>query len=143
MRGAGLVGATQRKGYVPDAIGLVALMAMVAIMSAFIPPSKVPGPLWVAIYFAWAASALYVWHKVEGRWKRWPLIVVASMGGAVLWYVVTRAISRLVFGDGESELSKVFDLVVVLIMSPGITFIALAGWVRQLTQGKAAESSRP
>lgn len=133
----------QKKGYLPDAVGLVTLMAMIAIMAAFIPPSEVPGPLWIAIYFAWAAGALFVWHKVEVGWKRWLLIVASSIVGAGLWYVATRVVSHLTFGDGEPELSKTFDLVIALIISPGLTFIAIAGWARELMQGKSTRSSPP
>lgn len=126
--------ATQKKGYLVDAVGLIALMAMIAAMSFFVPPSEVPGPLWIAIYLAWAAGALFVWHKVEAGWKRWPLTVVCSIGGAALWYAATRAIAHVTFGDGEPELSKTFDLIVALILSPGLTFIAIVGWVRGLMQ---------
>src|SRR5437868_8558897 len=133
----------QKNSYLLDAIALVVLMVMVAIMAAFIPPSEVPGSLWIGIYFAWAAGALFVWHRVGAEWRRWPLIAASSMGGAALWYLATRTISHLIFGDGESELSKVFDIGVALILSPGLTFIAIAGWARGLMQRKSGRSSSP
>ncbi|WP_155640918.1 hypothetical protein [Burkholderia pseudomultivorans] len=128
----------QRSRYFPDAMGLLVLMILVAILSIFISASEISRPLWVPIYAAWAASAIFIWRKVEPGTKPWLMIGLCSIGGALLWYVVTRTASHWIFGATESELSKVFDLLVALILSPGLTFVAIAGWVRAVirrTQG--------
>lgn len=119
-----------RSLYFPDAIGLFVLIMLVAILAAFVSASEISRPLWIAIYTAWAVSTIFIWHKVESEKNRWLLIGLASIGGAVLWYAVTRAISRLIFGDAGSELSKVIDSLIALILSPGLTFVAIAGWFR-------------
>ena len=120
----------QRSWYFPDAIGLFVLMMLVAILAAFVSASEIPRLLWIPIYAAWAVGAIFVWRKVESEKNRWLLIGLSSIGGAVLWYAATRAISRLIFGGAESELSKVIDLLIALILSPGLTFVAIAGWAR-------------
>ena len=124
--------AVQRSRYWPDIIGLITLMVLVAITSTFIPESEVPRLLWIPIYAAWAVGAMFVWRRVEAN--QWPTIGLSSVGGAVLWYVVTRAISRWTFGTADSELSKVFDLLIALIVSPGLTFVAIAGWMREFAR---------
>lgn len=128
---------------IPDAIGLMIMMPMIAIIAAFISPDNIPRPLWIAIYLAWAASAIFVWHKYIVKWERWPLVAAYSIGGAIIWYGATRFISYLIFGNEEPELSKIFDLVVALIISPGLTFIAIAGWIRGLIQKKLTQSVPP
>lgn len=132
----------QNKHYLPDVIGLLALLVMVFAMSIFVPSSKVSGVLWIAIYLGWAATALFVWYKMDAYRNKWLSIVGLSVGGAALWCAATRAISYLSFGAGEPALSKVFDLVIVLMMSPGLTFIALAGWVRELIKIKRRECQK-
>lgn len=124
------------KKYIPDIAGLLTLLVMGWVMSILVELSKVPGPLWIAIYFGWAATALFVWYKMDSYKNNWLTIAGFSIGGAVLWYAVTRMASHFVFGAGESTLSKIFDLAIALMMAPGLTFIALAGWVRQLIQQK-------
>jgi hypothetical protein len=129
--------------YLLDTIALAVLTVMIAIVAAFVPPFKVPKPLWIGIYFAWAAGALFFWYKVEICRKRWFLIAASSVGGAVFWYLTTRAISRFIFGDGESEPSKAFDIIVALIISPGLTLIAIAGGLRESIQRKLTRSLPP
>lgn len=126
----------QRSRYFPDAIGLLVLMILVAILSTFVSASEISRPLSVPIYAAWAASAIFAWRKVEPEAKSWLRIGLCSIGGALLWYAVTRTASHRIFGATESELSKVFDLLIALILSPGLTFVAITGWVRALIRRK-------
>lgn len=122
--------------YFPDAIGLFILMILVAVLATFIPASEIPRIFWVPIYAVWAVGAIFVWRMIEAVNHRWILSILSSIGGALLWYVTTRAISHLTFGSEEPALSKVIDVLIALIISPGITFIAIAGWVRSLVQRK-------
>ncbi len=122
--------------YIADAVGLFALMVLVVILQTFVSPANIATPLWIPIYLVWAVCAIFVWHKPAAVWRRWGLIGTLSMGGAVLWYVVTRGIAHMVFAIDESDLSKAIDIAVALILSPGITFIAIAGYVRELSQRK-------
>lgn len=126
----------QRNRYFADVTGLIVLVILVAILSVFVPSSDIPRPLWVPIYAAWAVYAIYIWRKVEPETKPWLLIGLYSAGGAAVWYAVTRAISRWIFGAAEPELSKGFDLFVALMCSPGLTFVAIAGWARSLVRRK-------
>lgn len=128
--------AMKKSRYVADSVGLVVLMALVAILSSFVSTSEVPRLLWIPIYAAWAVGAIFVWHQVESTNNRWTVISLSSIGGAVLWYFITRVISRWVFGDAESELSKIIDLLIALVLSPGLTFVAIAGWAREFTRSE-------
>ncbi|WP_334052771.1 hypothetical protein [Burkholderia cepacia] len=129
--------AMQRSRYFPDAMGLLVLMIQVTILATFVSASQISRPLWVPIYVAWAASAIFVWRKVEAETKPWLMTGLCSIGGAVLWFAVTRTVSHWIFGATESELSKVFDVLVALILSPGLTFVAIAGWVRAVIRRKS------
>ncbi|WP_174929790.1 hypothetical protein [Burkholderia lata] len=126
----------QRIRYLPDITGLIVQAVLVAVLSMFVPPAEIPRPLWVPIYAAWAVCAIFIWRKVEPTNKPWLLIGLYSVGGAAIWYAVTRAISRWIFGSVEAELSQVFDLLVALAISPGLTFVAIAGWARALIRRK-------
>ncbi len=126
----------QKNRYFADATGLIVLVILVAILSVFVPSSDIRRPLWIPIYAAWAVSAIYIWRKVEPETKPWLLIGLCSAGGAAVWYAVMRATSRWIFGADEAELSKVFDLLVALMCSPGLTFVAIAGWARSLVRRK-------
>jgi hypothetical protein len=126
---------------IPDAIGLAVLLVLVASIAFLTPDTKVPRLLWIGIYLMWAASAVFVWNKFDGGWRRWPLVAVASVAGAVAWYFVTREISGLIFRGDEPQLSKVFDVAIALMASPGITFIAIAGWARASLIQKASRGT--
>ncbi|NHV26857.1 hypothetical protein [Burkholderia sp. D-99] len=128
--------AMHKNRHFPDVIGLFVLVILVAILSAFVPASEIPPSLWVPICAAWAVSAIFMWRKVGPETKPWRLIGLYSVGGAVVWYAATRAISRWTFGTDEAELSKVVDLLLALILSPGLTFVAIAGWVRAFIRQK-------
>lgn len=125
-----------RKRRYSDAIGLIVLMIMVGVLATFVSSSDIYKPFWIPIYVAWAAGALFLWRKFDALIMRPELIAALSLGGALLWYLVMRGVAYLVFSSEEPELSRVFDLIVTLILSPGITFIALAGYVRELVYKK-------
>jgi len=56
--------AMHKNRYFPDVIGLLVLVILVAILSAFVPASEIPPSLWVPICAAWAVSAIFMWRKV-------------------------------------------------------------------------------
>lgn len=126
----------QKSKFVVDSVGLVVLMALVAILSSFVSTSEVARLLWIPIYAAWAVSAVFIWRQVESTKNSWAVITLLSIGGALLWYFVTRYISRWIFGGAESELSKIIDLLIALILSPGLTFVAIAGWAREFMRSR-------
>jgi hypothetical protein len=131
----------QKMNYLADAIGLLTLMLMVVILAAFVSPSIVPTPLWIPIYLAWAVGALFAWYKLEIVRQNWSLAVASSVGVAILWYGASRGIAYMTFRSGEPGLSKVFDVIVTLILSPGLTFVAIAGYVRDLVHRKVTRQS--
>jgi hypothetical protein len=90
--------------------------------------------MWLFIYILWVVCAMFVWnHKLApGKPKEWLLLVIGSIVTAVLWFVLARFASKLVFIKDESELSRLFDLGVALMIAPGLASIALAGWIRCL-----------
>lgn len=124
--------------FMADAIGLAVLAVLVSLVSLFVPSVEVPEVLWAFIYVMWAACALFVWRhqKAPERATRWLLLAVASVIGAPIWYGVAVLVARLAFGSNEPELSKTFDILVTLIMAPGLTFIAITGWVRALVRAR-------
>lgn len=119
-----------------DVIALTVLAALVTVMSLFVPSSEVPGVLWVFIYVIWAACAYFIWHhrKAPESATRWLLLAILSVVGASLWFGMAALIAHLSFGSNEPGLSKTFDILVTLIIAPGLTFIALTGWVRALAR---------
>ena len=128
-----------------DFFGLTVLAALVALMSLYVPSSEVPGVLWVFIYMIWAAFAYFIWHhrRAPERAARWLILAALSVIGAALWFGMATLAAHLSFGSNEPGLSKVFDMTVTLIIAPGLTFIALAGWVRALVVMRKSRSAEP
>ncbi|MFJ2986827.1 hypothetical protein ACIPF8_03095 [Collimonas sp. NPDC087041] len=126
-------------------IGLVILAALMTLMSLYVPGSEVPGVFWVFIYVIWAAFAYFIWHhrKAPESATRWLILAALSVIGAALWFGIATLIAHLSFGGNEPGLSKIFDVTVALIIAPGLTFIALAGWVRALVVIRKTRSAKP
>jgi tellurite resistance protein TehA-like permease len=115
-----------------DMIGLLALTALIGLVSLFVPASAVPLLMWLCIYLAWMGSALFIWYhrKAPDRPQAWLVLSLCSVAGVPVWHVISAAL--ISFGGNEHGLAKTFDLIVTLIFSPGLTFIAVTGWIRAL-----------
>lgn len=118
-----------------DMIGLIALAALVGLVSFFVPGSDVPLMMWMFVYIMWGVCALFIWHRRRAPTKpqTWLVLALCSVVGAPIWYGVAALAAFMFFDGSELGLSKTFDLIMTLIFAPGLTFIALTGWIRALT----------
>lgn len=115
-------------------VGVAIGAVPIAVISLFVPNAEVPKPTWFFAFVLWVACALFAWnHKLAPVKPRgWLLMSLASIPAAGLWFGIARGASHLVFGEGESGLSAFFDVGVALMLAPGLTSIAFAGWARTL-----------
>jgi hypothetical protein len=116
-----------------DMIGLIALAGLIGLASVFMPASAVPLVMWVLIYLVWMMGALFIWYhrKAPDRPQTWFVLSLCSVVGVPIGHGIA-TLAALPFGASDPALAKTFDLIITLMFSPGLTFIAVAGWVRAL-----------
>ena len=116
-----------------DMISLAILAIVTGFMSFFVPNSFIPLPMWLFIYIFWATCALFVWHHPNApkHSQKWLLIAFYSLIGAPFWFGLVSIAAHVFFPSGEPTLSKTFDIVATMLLTPGLTLIALIGWVRK------------
>lgn len=116
-----------------DVFGLVLLAAMTLIASLFVPSVQVPSIAWAFIYPIVSAAALFVWHhpKAPKQPMKWLLLSLYSLIAAPLCFGFLALCARIFFTI-EPENSRLFDLAMTLIISPGFTIVAILGWLREL-----------
>jgi hypothetical protein len=88
----------------------------------------------IAFFFLISAiGALYVWHhpKAPETPAMWLRLALYSVVAAVLWFGLTRLGAHFMFID-EPPASRAFDLVVTVIIAPGLTITSAVGWIRAL-----------
>lgn len=119
--------------YIADAAGLLVLAVIMLIVSFFVSDSQMPGIAWPFIYSMEAVTALFVWHhhKAPKPPTKWLLLALYSVVAAALWFGLATLGARLTFVD-EPTASKAFDLMVTVVIAPGLTVVAVIGWIRTL-----------
>ena len=119
-----------------DVVGLVILAPLVALASLFVPETQMPKILWVFVYMIFCASALFVWHhpKAPQQKSKWLYLALLSVGSAMIWFGVVSLCSALFFQEAEPLLSKTINMLIAMAICPGLTLIALAGWMRCFIQ---------
>lgn len=118
-------------------VGLVVLAGLVAAIAAFVPDEQLRRPMWVFIYLAIAAAALFVWNHPEAPKAAmgWPHRAGASVLVAAALFALDGVIGlvrdpKLSFIDAMTSNGSSF--VLNFFVAPCLTFIALAGWARSL-----------
>jgi hypothetical protein len=116
-----------------DLVGLAVLAMLAFLVAVAKPGSQTPAEMWPFIYCGWAALAVFSWrHSHAPRTAaKWCLYALFSILIAALWYGLS-LLWRGALEGGEPSMSKTFDLVLLLIVSPGFTCIAIAGAVRAM-----------
>ena len=120
--------------YWADAVGLICLAAPVLLAVFLWPGLQVSAPEWVFIYLMEVACAIFVWHhdKAPKQPRKWLFYALCSVLAALLWLVYSRLGAGLFFWGSEPKGSQAFDFAVALLISPGLTIIAIIGSVRAL-----------
>lgn len=118
--------------YIADGIGLITLAAVVLMGSYSVPVEQISEVAWLFIYLMAAFSALFVWHhpKAPKQPRQWLLYSLYSVVAALLWVAYSRYGSSLLFESSEPTSSKYLDYAIAVIISPGLTIVALVGWMR-------------
>ena len=94
---------------------------------------------YIAIYVVFALMGLLIWrqaHAGKGE-PRWQFFAIGSVGLGIVFFICDIAIGRFVspelpFLTAAVQLRGAFGIATTLIVCPGVTFIALSGWVRSL-----------
>jgi hypothetical protein len=122
-----------RNLYLVDAIGLFLLLIFFLTISFFAPKLRLSGIEWPFFFLISAIGALYVWHhpKAPETPAMWLRLALYSVVAAVLWFGLTRLGAHFMFID-EPPASRAFDLVVTVIIAPGLTITSAVGWIRAL-----------
>jgi hypothetical protein len=102
---------------------------------------NVVGDYWAIVFLGWAVIGVYLWNRADVEPRSWLVIALESIVGAATWYVLMRLIAQMLRGDSEGEVSKLFDVVVALAISPGLTFVAICGWVQLQVARRIAGST--
>jgi len=94
------------------------------------------GPLFFPLYIAWCAIALYIWSSkfAINSFKEWSFIALFSVLWAAFWVLITYA--ELYITTRSIVIHMNFSIFISILAAaigcPGLTFIALAGCVREL-----------
>ncbi len=123
-----------------DIAGFKVLALLYALCLAVYPgvTTVAQDPLrFLAIFLPFALIALFVWHRPQAnsREPRWPVIAISSVGLGFLFFVCNIAIGHYL--DPELPLLTAavqargpWGFATTLVVCPGVTFLALAGWAR-------------
>lgn len=125
----------------PNLIGIIVLAVLTAALALLVPDEQVRHPIWVFVFFALAASAVFCWrHKEAPRTpSAWLYLALISILGAMLLFAAD-GIMGLVSNPSATFMEALTAngwFVVNFAVSPLGTFIALSGWARSVA------SSRP
>lgn len=129
-----------------DAVGLIVLtllIALVILISSFIPNVIIPWGYCVVVYLLWLVCSLFVWHRTKTPpqprvWLTWALYSVIF---APIWFGFAAVMEFLIdSAKGESTTSYI-DIAMALMVAPGSTFIFIAGWVRALKLKKGTNQN--
>lgn len=118
------------KRYLPNIGGLFFLLLLVSTLSRFCPQERISAGMWIAIYLVWAWCAIFIWKKADSTKYSSAHLCLLSIFFGIFWYILSRSFAYLVFGENEPESSKIYDLLIFLMITPGLTFIFFAGWIR-------------
>ena len=94
---------------------------------------------YIAIYVVFALMGLLIWrqaHAGQGE-PRWQYFAISSVGVGIVFFICNIAIGHfesphLPLLTAAVQLRGAFGIATTLIICPGVTFIALCGWVRSL-----------
>jgi hypothetical protein len=115
-----------------DASGFVVLAALMLVISCFpIVRQNMEGLEWLLVCVLGLPCAEFVWRhekapKTPGKWL---MLALISLVGAPSFYVFSRLAAEVFFRI-EPATSRVFDSILTVMISPGLTSISLAGAVR-------------
>jgi len=115
-----------------DALGFLVLAALVFVMSAFpVVRQNMDGVGWLLICVVGVPCAEFVWRheKAPKTPRKWFVLALISLVGAPLFYGFSR-LAAVVFFRTEPEASRFFDIILTVMIAPGLTFISVAGAVR-------------
>lgn len=132
--------------YLLTSVGLFVLALLIVILAVSISFLKIPFSIWLIICGIWFWIAIGTWKEYY-FWgpKDWLILAGESILYALLWCGIFRIISYLIshffFKENEPIISKVFDFGVALLISPGITFISIAGAVRAFIKNKVLNNN--
>ena len=115
-------------------VALILLAGLMATVVPFVPHANFSGAVWCFIYLIWAIFGAFVWHhpRAPSCPRRWLNVAILSLVAAPLWYGFALLAAKVFFRGDEPALSEGIDLIVTLIICPGLTFVAIAGAVREV-----------
>ena len=125
-----------------DVVGLISLAALVLLAAFRLPSLQIPASAWIFIYLIATAFALFVWHhhRAPKQPGKWLLYAFYSVIAALLWLGYSRLSSGLFFWNSEPTGSQVFDYAIALLISPGLTIVAVVGCLRAFVLTRAEQN---
>lgn len=123
-----------KKSLVAESIGLLSLLLLATLISAFLPMGRPKVEEWLIIDCIWIAVAEFAWHNQHAPATplRWLVFSFGAASLAFLWFAVSRIGAALFFGAHESSGSRSFDTYVFLVFLPGLVFVGIAGAARSV-----------
>lgn len=115
-----------------DALGFLVLATLMLATSALaVVRQNMDGVSWLLICVFCVPCAEFIWrHKKAPKTPgKWFVLALISLAGALFFYGGSRLIA-LAFFNAEPDASRVFDIILTLMIAPGLTFICVAGGIR-------------
>lgn len=114
--------------------GIGVLGVLVAIAAMFVSESILPKILWLFLFIMISIIGLWLWTAKQSPKTPvgWLFAAVVSIVVAAVWYGFSRILSVILFSGHAQSLSENVDLSILIMICPGLTGIAVAGWVRAL-----------
>lgn len=123
-----------RRRCLADIAGVGVLGVLVAIAALFVSESILPKILWLFLFVIISIIGLWLWAARQSPETPmgWLFVAAVSIVAAGVWYGISRLLSVLLFSGHAQSLSENVDLSISFMICPGLTGIAIAGWVRAL-----------
>ena len=129
-----------------DLIGLAALAILTLVLRLAVGAEDISNFFWFFIYFLLAMVALYIWHEKSLNTRRdspWPesstdylQFALASIGIGALSFAADMLIGSMYHSDlslirAGTRAGGSFGFVITLFICPAMTFVMVAGALRQ------------
>jgi len=119
-----------------DAIGLFVLAGLFVMTLLVTPAPSMPSLLWFFVYVVLAVTALYCWRNKKSPQtpSGWLILALGSVIIGAVYFAIDMILGRYqhpgVSGvEAATRVGGMFGFVMTIAICPGLTMIALSGFV--------------
>lgn len=127
-----------------DISGFFILTLLIAVLYFCLPSHAIPLPLYFFIWMIWVVVGIFIWRhpNAPSTARGWIYLTFFSIVVGASWYGYALSLGHIVFSAHTLETSNFIDLMIAFLLSPGLTFIAVAGAIRAVFYHYFADNQR-